>query len=161
MRHVSLSVILAFVLGAACSTTSPAQPASTTAAAVATSSGATASASTEQARQLPTMTTAELAGMLERHEQVAIYDSNGAERYAQGHIPSARHVGHDQVTASVLPADRAARLVFYCANEHCMACHTSANQAIALGYTNVYVLPAGIMGWTSEGKPVVAGTNPS
>ncbi len=157
MRHVSLSVILAFALGAACSTTSPAQPASTTAAA--TSSGATAS--TDRAHELPTMTTAELAGMLERHEQVAIYDSNGAERYAQGHIPSARHVGHDQVTASVLPADRAARLVFYCANEHCMACHTSANQAIALGYTNVYVLPAGIMGWTAEGKPVVAGTNPS
>lgn len=157
MRHISFAAVLAFVLGAACSTTTPA--AQTAAAPPPASSGATAS--TEHARELPTMTTAELAGMLERHEQVAVYDSNGPERYAQGHIPTARHVGHDQVTAAVLPADRAARLVFYCANEHCMACHTSANQAIALGYTNVYVLPAGIMGWTHEGKPVVAGTNPS
>ena len=36
-----------------------------------------------------------------------------------------------------------------------------ARQAVALGYTNVFVLPAGIMGWTRAGKPVVAGANPS
>lgn len=42
-----------------------------------------------------------------------------------------------------------------------MACHTAARQAVALGYTHVFVLPAGIMGWTRAGKPVVAGANPS
>ena len=42
-----------------------------------------------------------------------------------------------------------------------MACHTAARQAVALGYTNVFVLPAGIMGWTAAGKPLVAGSNPS
>jgi rhodanese-related sulfurtransferase len=42
-----------------------------------------------------------------------------------------------------------------------MACHTAARQAVALGYTNVFVLPAGIMGWTQAGKPVVTGTNPA
>ena len=42
-----------------------------------------------------------------------------------------------------------------------MACHTAARQAVALGWTNVFVLPAGIQGWTSAGKPVVTGANPS
>jgi rhodanese-related sulfurtransferase len=60
----------------------------------------------------------ELSAMLTRHEVVAIYDTNSQERYAQGHVPTARWVAHDGVTAEVLPQDRDTRLVFYCANEH-------------------------------------------
>lgn len=70
------------------------------------------------AREIPAMTVDELATMLVRHEAVGVYDANGRARYEQGHIPSARFVGHDPVTVAMLPADRAARLVFYCANEH-------------------------------------------
>jgi hypothetical protein len=69
-------------------------------------------------REIPPMTVDELATMLLRHETVGVYDANGRGRYEQGHIPSARHVGHDPVTAAMLPQDRATRLVFYCANEH-------------------------------------------
>lgn len=68
--------------------------------------------------ELPAMTVDDLAGMISRHEAVAVYDANAAERYAQGHIPSARHVGHDEVTAAILPPDHGTRLVFYCYNEH-------------------------------------------
>lgn len=68
--------------------------------------------------ELPAMTVDELSGMLDRHEAVAVYDANGRERYERGHIPTARFVGHDPVTAAVLPQDKATRLVFYCANEH-------------------------------------------
>jgi rhodanese-related sulfurtransferase len=42
-----------------------------------------------------------------------------------------------------------------------MACHTAARQAVALGYAHVFVLPAGIMGWTQAGKAVATGTSPS
>ena len=69
-------------------------------------------------REIPGMTVDELAGMIDRHEAVAVYDANGRERYERGHIPGARYVGHDEVTAAMLPADRATRLVFYCYNEH-------------------------------------------
>jgi hypothetical protein len=68
--------------------------------------------------QIPAMTVDELAAALERPGTVAVYDANTRERYEQGHIPTARHVGHDEVTPSVLPADRGMRLVFYCYNEH-------------------------------------------
>lgn len=70
------------------------------------------------AREIPAMTVDELATMLVRHEPVGVYDANGRSRYEQGHIPTARFVGHDPVTVAMLPADRATRLVFYCANEH-------------------------------------------
>lgn len=69
-------------------------------------------------REIPGMTVDELAGMLDRREAVAVYDANGRERYERGHIPGARFVGHDEVTAAVLPQDRGTRLVFYCYNEH-------------------------------------------
>ena len=70
------------------------------------------------AREIPAMTVDELAAMLLRHEAVGVYDANGRSRYEQGHIPTARFVGHDPVTVAMLPADRSTRLVFYCANEH-------------------------------------------
>ena len=152
MKTSSLLVglVAALSLGVGCSHAATPATASTTAPTVASSTEA----------ELRPVTVTELAGFIERNE-VAVIDNNGEQRYAQGHIPGARWVGHDQVTAAVLPADRAARVVFYCHSEQCTACHTAARQAITLGYTNVYILPAGIVGWTAAGKPVVAGTNPT
>ncbi len=110
MRTLHFTAALALTLGAACSRPAPAPQTSAT--------SETHAASNTQEHELPAVTIDELAGMLERHDQVAIYDNNGPERYEQGHIPTARHVGHDEVTAAILPPDHGARLVFYCANEH-------------------------------------------
>lgn len=35
-----------------------------------------------------------------------------------------------------------------------MACHIGAGRAKQLGYANVYVMPAGIVGWVKAGKKV-------
>jgi len=122
-----------------------------------TASGA-AAASTES--ELRPVTVAELAGLIEQRG-VAVVDTNSAETYERGHIPGARWAEYDHITASVLPSDRAARVVFYCHNEQCTACHTAARQAIALGYSNVFILPAGIVGWTGAGRPVETGRGPT
>ena len=147
-------VCLALSLGLGCARSAAPATAATTAPAP------SASASAEAEAELRPVTVEELAGYIARNE-VAVIDNNGQERYARGHIPGARWVGHDRVTAEVLPSDRAARVVFYCHNEQCTACHTAARQAIGLGYTNVYILPAGIVGWSAAGNAVVAGTNPT
>jgi len=112
MTRVSsmIALAVALALGAACNRSAAPAPAPANPA----SAHATAPAEAE----IPAMSVADLAAALERHDTVAVYDANGAERYAQGHLPGARHVGHDQVTAAVLPQDRATRLVFYCYNEH-------------------------------------------
>lgn len=151
MKHLTLTA-LALALG--CASTSAATTAQTAA-------PATANASSAQETALNEVTVDQLAGMIERRETVAVFDANRRERYEQGHVPGARWVAHDGVTAEILPTDRATRVVFYCANSMCRASHTAARAAQALGFTNVSVLSAGIAGWTSANKPVVTGANPS
>lgn len=143
MNTSSLGLALALSLGIGC--------------AHSTAAGAP-TGSTES--ELRPVTVAELAGLIEQRG-VAVVDTNSAETYEQGHIPGARWAEYDHITASVLPSDRAARVVFYCHNEQCTACHTAARQAIALGYSNVFILPAGIVGWTGSGRPVERGRGPT
>lgn len=87
--------------------------------------------------------------------KVAVLDANGSEtRTKFGVIPGATLLtsasGYD--VAKELPADKAMKLVFYCANERCTASHTAAERALAAGHTDVQVLPDGIMGWKKAGK---------
>lgn len=77
--------------------------------------------------------------------------------YMERHVPGARWVPYDGVTADLLPEDRAAAVIFYCANPRCSASPHAARMAIALGWTNVYVMPDGIFGWVAAGLPVEPG----
>ncbi len=49
--------------------------------------------------------------------KLAIFDNNGQDRYAKGHIPGAKWVNFREFTASDMPADKDTTLVFYCSNE--------------------------------------------
>ena len=59
------------------------------------------------------------------------------------HVRGATRVEYDQVKASDLPTDKSAPIVFYCMNERCGASPIAAKQARELGWTNVYLIPAG------------------
>ncbi|BDG07713.1 rhodanese-like domain-containing protein [Anaeromyxobacter paludicola] len=48
---------------------------------------------------------------------VYVFDANPPEIFAKGHVPGAKHVHYSDYPASVLPADKGAVLVFYCANK--------------------------------------------
>ena len=48
--------------------------------------------------------------------RVAIVDANPRETFQAGHLPGARWYRSGPSLASVLPADKATRLVFYCAS---------------------------------------------
>jgi len=47
-----------------------------------------------------------------------VFDANGPDTYAEGHVPGATLVPHGKVDPKVLPADRTAKLVFYCMSPH-------------------------------------------
>lgn len=47
-----------------------------------------------------------------------VFDANDEEVFKQGHVPSAKWIPFSALTADMLPVDKAATLVFYCANEH-------------------------------------------
>ena len=83
-----------------------------------------------------------------------LFDNNTKDRWEKGHVPTAKWVAFNDVKASDLPAEKDATLVFYCANERCSACHKAAAAAVALGHTNVSIMPAGIKGWEDAGRPV-------
>ncbi|MBL8604541.1 MAG: rhodanese-like domain-containing protein [Myxococcales bacterium] len=153
MQFRTLLTVISLAALSACARSAAPAPATAT-----TTQAAAANSEQERFRR---MSVEELSRAMAANEAVTVIDNNGRERYEQGHIPSARHVGHDEVTPAVLPADRAARLVFYCYNESCHACHNAANQALNLGYTNVFILPAGITGWQAANQRVVSGPNPS
>lgn len=47
-----------------------------------------------------------------------IYDNNGQDDWAKEHVPTAKWVKFNGVTANDLPKDKTRELVFYCANTH-------------------------------------------
>ncbi len=104
---------------------------------------------------LRTVTVDELAA-LRTVGTAVIVDANGADtRQKYGVIPGAVLLPHyaDYDVATKLPPDRSEKLVFYCANERCMASHKAAQRAAEAGYSDESILPAGIMGWTRAGQP--------
>jgi rhodanese-related sulfurtransferase len=101
-----------------------------------------------------TLTLEEVAAKLGQ-PGVYLFDANPKEFYEHGHLPTASWVKFDAVTEDVLPKDRAATLIFYCANELCTASHTAAQSALALGYANTFQMPQGFIGWKKSGRPLV------
>jgi hypothetical protein len=64
------------------------------------------------------MSAAELARILGQKD-VAVFDANSAETFAKGHVPGATFLEeYRKFPASVLPADKATRVIFYCKNTH-------------------------------------------
>ena len=106
---------------------------------------------------LSTVTVSELAGWINQDSSVVVCDANGEDtRERYGVIPGAlllsSHKDYD--VAGELPQERDRKLVFYCSSEACSAAPAAARRAVAGGFTDVYVLPAGIKGWVNGEQPV-------
>ena len=84
---------------------------------------------------------------------VTVIDVNGTDSYKDGHIPTAIdfEAKADKLKDS-LPKEKDALIVAYCGGPQCMAYRSAVKAAVALGYTNVKHLPAGISGWKSAGE---------
>lgn len=102
------------------------------------------------------ISTEELAKLVSERQvaekKAYVFDVNSADRFAEGHIPGATHTAKDKLAG--LPADKAAKLVFYCGSEKCGASTAAAKKAVELGCTNVFVYKPGIAGWEQAKQPV-------
>lgn len=83
--------------------------------------------------------------------QVQVIDVNEDFTYAEAHVPGAKLLAYDAITADLLPADKSRKLVFYCWSPECPAAGMAAKTAVDLGYTDVYCMQAGITGWQDAG----------
>jgi rhodanese-related sulfurtransferase len=100
---------------------------------------------------------ADLAAELKSENPPAVFDANNADtRGKYGVVPGAVLLSDYKKydLAKVLPSDKKKALVFYCANEQCMASHKAAERAAKAGYADVSVMRDGIMGWAKDGRPV-------
>ena len=114
------------------------------------------------ANNFKTIQVAELEKMISAEKnKTFIYDANNNEtRKKEGVIPAAKALPKvSDYDTALLPADKKANLVFYCANTMCTASHDAAKVAMKAGYTNVYVLSPGIKGWKEAGKNTETFTN--
>ena len=63
------------------------------------------------------LTVEQVADLLAKH-QADVFDNNGKDEYAKGHVPGAKWVAFNDVRSEDLPKDKTRTLVFYCHNEH-------------------------------------------
>jgi rhodanese-related sulfurtransferase len=109
----------------------------------------------QQAGSVKSVTIAEVTQLQKANKATLVDANNGEFRTKNGVIPGAVLLtSYNQYDAAKeLPKDKARSLVFYCANNHCGASHEAAARAVTAGYTDVAVLPDGLMGWKSSGQP--------
>jgi len=63
---------------------------------------------------IPALTVADVAARIGQPD-FYVFDNNGGGRYKRSHVPTAKNVNPHNYDAAVLPADKSATLVFYCA----------------------------------------------
>jgi rhodanese-related sulfurtransferase len=88
-----------------------------------------------------------------QEDRLTIVDVNAAARWADAHVPGARHLDPLAFAEADLPSDKDAPLVFYCSNLLCRKAPNAARRAERMGYRHVLVLSSGIAGWLDAGLP--------
>jgi rhodanese-related sulfurtransferase len=108
----------------------------------------------QASREPKKVTVAELAAWTKEKKATPVDANNEKTRASKGVIPGAVLLtSSSQYALTELPADKSAKLVFYCASEKCSASTQAARRAMENGYTDVAVLPVGISGWVAAGQP--------
>lgn len=88
-----------------------------------------------------------------------LFDSRPLPRFQEGSIPTAVNLpfpAFDKLAAKLLPKDKNALIVFYCAGPACNMSPGSATKAKALGYTNLKVFKDGMPAWSEKNSGVLS-----
>lgn len=82
-----------------------------------------------------------------------LFDSRPLPRYQEGYIPTAVNLpfpAFDKLADKLLPKDKNALIIFYCAGPTCNMSPGSADKAKKLGYTNIKVYKDGMPAWSGR-----------
>ena len=108
-----------------------------------------------EAAPLKKVSVTELAQLTSAKKATVLDANNNEFRAKNGVIPGAILLtSSSEFAVSELPANKDAKLVFYCASTMCGASHGAAAKAAQAGYTDVSVFPDGLMGWKKAGQKV-------
>lgn len=99
------------------------------------------------------ITTDEMAKLVAKGSGYHLFDSRPAIRFQEGAIPTAVNLPYpafDKMAEKLLPADKNALIIFYCAGISCNMSPASADKAKKLGYTNIKVYKEGMPAWSEK-----------
>ncbi len=88
-----------------------------------------------------------------------LYDSRPLPRFQEGSIPTAINLpfpAFDKLADKLLPKDKSALIIFYCAGPSCNMSPGSADKAKKLGYTNLKVYKDGMPAWSTKNYGVLS-----
>ena len=96
----------------------------------------------------------DVKAMLDSGKQFHLIDVREASEWANGHLPTARHLGKGIIERDIETAipDLNAEIVLYCGGGFRSA--LSADNLQKMGYTNVVSMDGGWRGWTEAGFPI-------
>ncbi|MBC8018020.1 MAG: sulfurtransferase [Verrucomicrobia bacterium] len=88
-----------------------------------------------------------------------LFDSRPLPRFQEGSIPTAVNLpfpAFDKLADKLLPKDKNALVIFYCAGPACNMSPGSADKAKKLGYTNLKVYKDGMPAWSAKNHGVLS-----
>lgn len=87
-------------------------------------------------------------------QEVLILDVRSAEEYAEGHVPGAVNIPHDELADRIaeVDADKGDPVVVYC--ERGMRAGWAASTLLDAGYSEILHLEGDMTGWRDDGRPV-------
>ena len=100
-----------------------------------------------------TMTQEQLVEHQSKHpDHLFVLDVRTPEEYAEGHVPGAVNVPHDQLASRLAEVPKDKDVVVYCRSGRRAALATDV--LAANGYTRVSHLEGDIQAWLARGRPV-------
>ena len=94
--------------------------------------------------------------LLERQQKkdpaLLVVDVRAPSEYAQGHVPGAINVPHDQIAAHLAELPKDKDVVLYCRSGRRSA--LAAEALRASGYSRLLQLEGDMSGWLDQGRPV-------
>lgn len=108
------------------------------------------------AESVPFVGTDELKRMMDAKADFVLADALSPIEFAEEHIAGAVNISPAAVRSgkSLLPADKAKKVVFYCKGPKCTRSTRAAGLAVKAGHTNVAVYNEGLPEWVKRGYPV-------
>jgi phage shock protein E len=95
-----------------------------------------------------------------RHDAaLVVIDVRSADEFAQGHVPGAINIPHDQIASRLAEVPKDKDVVLYC--------HSGRRAGLAAtvlkdnGYSRLSHLEGDMVGWQQNGRPLQAGAPPS
>jgi phage shock protein E len=100
-----------------------------------------------------TMTQEQLAEHLSKHPRhLFILDVRTPQEYAEGHVPGAVNVPHDQIASRLAEVPKDKDVVVYCRSGRRSALATDV--LATHGYSRVFRLEGDMQAWLAGGRPV-------